>query len=207
VIRINLMAPGTQVASRGWCRHLVVPPEQRAALCGLAMLVATVAGVGTWWWSIDRERRAVEAQLAAAQADIARLQGVARLAEQATAGQRALEARLALVVRLRAAQQAPVALLESIGRSLTDGLWLTELEQTGATVQLDGRAMVFASLTDFIDRLQASGAFTRAINILETSTETASGVSVVRFVIRGEVSALAPLETAEPGVPGSRGGS
>jgi Tfp pilus assembly protein PilN len=206
VIRVNLLAPATEPQARAWRRWLIVPAEQRAALVGLTMLVATAMGVGTSWWSIDRERRAVESSIAGIEATLTRVQEAARLMARTVARERALQERRALIERLRAAQRAPVVLLDTISRSLTEGLWLIELRQTGATVQLDGRAVSLPALTEFIDRLQTSGHFVGTIDILttQTQTETVADVSVVRFSIRGDVASLAPQAGENPGPSGGR---
>lgn len=195
MIRVNLLAPGTEPSPKPWRRWLVVPPEQRAALVGLTLLVATAVGVAGWWWTIDRDRRALDAEIAAAGITMTRLQDAARLVEQATARERDLRERLALIDRLRATQRAPVVLLDTISRALPDGLWLLELRQTGASVQLEGRAVSLSALTDFVDRLQTSGRFVHTIDIVTTSMETLADNSIVRFAIRGDVRA----PVAKPG--------
>ncbi len=202
MIRVNFLAPGAGSRSRAWHRWLVVPPEQRAALAGLTMLAATVVGVGAWWWLIGREQRAIDAQAALAAVAVTRLQETAHRMEQAAERERDLNERLAVAERFRAAQRGPVALLDTISRSLADGLWLTELRQAGTTVQLDGRALSLAAFTDFIGRLQTSGHFARPMDIVATSTETVSEVPVVRFAIRGEVASLAPPPDDGPAIHG-----
>ncbi len=194
MIRVNLLSSGTAAEAGAWRRWLVVPQEQRAALIGLTMLVATAVGVGTWWWSIDRERRRVDAEIAVAEATLTQLKEASRLVELATAREADLRQRLALIDRLRATQRAPVILLDTISKSLAEGLWLMDLKQNGAMVQLEGRAMSLSALTDFIDRLQVSGRFARTIDIVTTSMETVAEQSVVRFAIRGEVTALSGPE-------------
>jgi Tfp pilus assembly protein PilN len=202
VIRINLLAPGTGPQASAWRRWFVVPPEQRAALVGLTMLMVTAVTVAGWWWSIDRERRVLDTEITAAETQMARLQDVARLVEQTAARERDLRERLALIERLRATQRAPVVLLDTISRALPEGLWLLELRQTGAQVQLEGRAVSLSALTDFVDRLQTSGRFVHTIDIVTTSMEALADTSVVRFAIRGEVRA----PVAEPSVKTSKGG-
>ncbi len=66
MIRVNLLSPGSGPAPQSWRRWLVIPQEQRAALMGLAMLMVTAAGAGLWWWSVSREHKAVNAEIAAA---------------------------------------------------------------------------------------------------------------------------------------------
>lgn len=187
MIRINLLAPGTDPEPAVWRRWLIVPPDQRAALFGLAMLVSAAAGAGHWYWSVSRERRAVEIELATAEATMTQFRDVARLIDVAAAREKLLRDRLVLIERLRVAQRAPMMLLDTISRSLADGLWLVELRQTGQAVHLEGRALSYSALTEFINRLQLSGHFVQAIDIVSTSTETIADASIVRFAIQGEI--------------------
>ncbi len=198
MIRVNLLSPGTEAPPKAWRRWLVVPQEQRAALVGLAMLMVTAAGAGLWWWSVSRDHKAVNAEIAAAEVTLTRLKVAAQLMEKATAREKDLRERLGLIDRLRATQRAPVLLLDTISRSLPEGLWLTELKQSGAIVQLEGRAISVSAVTDFLDRLQVSGRFVRPVDIVTTTTETMGDSIVKRFVIRGEVGtpSLAPAGTA-----------
>ncbi|MEO6222510.1 MAG: PilN domain-containing protein [Vicinamibacterales bacterium] len=172
------------------------------------MLMTTAAGAGLWWWSISREHKAVDVEIAAAEVTITRLKEAALLMEKATAREKDLRERLSLIDRLRATQRAPVLLLDTISRSLAEGLWLTELRQTGAIVQLEGRAVSLSSLTEFIDRLQVSGRFVRPVDIVTTTTETIAESTVTRFVIRGEVGpAVVMPAAAVPAKPAPSGSS
>ena len=214
MIRVNLLSPGSGPAPSSWRRWLVVPQEQRAALMGLAMLMVTAAGAGLWWWSVSRELKTVNAEIAAAEVNLTRLKQAAHLMEKASAREKDLRERLGVIDRLRATQRAPVMLLDVISRSLAEGLWLTELRQTGANVQLEGRAISYSALTDFIGQLQVSGRFVRPIDIVNTTTETVADTAVVKFVIRGEAgpavvmpavgnpAAAAPTPAPAAGTPG-----
>jgi Tfp pilus assembly protein PilN len=217
MIRVNLLSPGTDAPTQAWRRWLVIPQEQRAALMGLAMLMTTAAGAGLWWWSVSREHKAVDAEIVVAEANLTRLKKEAALMEKAAAREKDLRERLGLIDRLRATQRAPVMLLDTISRSLAEGLWLTELRQTGAVVLLEGRAISYSALTDFIGRLQMSGRFVRPVDIVTSTTETVAEQVVVRFMLRGEVGPAvvmpavgatgAPAMPAAPAAPPASGGN
>lgn len=211
MIKVNLLAtqPGAAPA-REW-----LPRDQRSALLGLGILVATAAGVGGWWFYLHHQGAVVDSRIAGAEAELARLKDAAKLVDLMTARKNELNERLSLIERLRAAKRAPVALLETVSRSLPEGLWLTEIKQTGPSVQIDGRATSLTAVTDFTERLQTSGYFQKPVEILTTSTEAIDDANVVKFSVKADAvstqppagSAAAPTATATvagltPGHPG-----
>ena len=58
MIRVNLLATAPQV-KRG-----LVPATRRLTIVGLAVLLATFASVGGWWWQLDREAAGLDARIA-----------------------------------------------------------------------------------------------------------------------------------------------
>ncbi len=189
MIRVNLIGGAEGRRASGFSRFLSVPPEQRAALFGVTVIMATAIAVAGYWWSLDQTRRRLDADIAVQDAQLVQLQEASRLVLAAEAREKDLRERVDLIERLRAAQRAPVALLEAVSLSLPDGLWLMELKQTGASVRIEGRAESLTALTDFVDRLQNSGRFVQALDIVTTNMEAIGETSVVRFAIRGDVRA------------------
>lgn len=187
MIRVNLIGGAEARRASGFSRFLSVPPEQRAALFGVSVLMATAIGVAGYWWTLDQSRRRLDAEIAVQDAQLVQLQEASRLVLAAEAREKDLRERVDLIERLRAAQRAPVALLEAVSLSLPDGLWLMELKQTGTSVRIEGRAESLTALTDFVDRLQHSGRFVQALDIVTTNMEAIGEASVVRFAIRGDV--------------------
>src|SRR5690554_3893006 len=116
MIKVNLLATSPGAAPpRVW-----LPPEQKSALMGLAMLVATVLGVGGWWWYLSYSRSSIDRQIVAAEAELVRLREAAKLLEAANARKALLAERLTLIEQLRTSKRAPVLLLETVSRSLPD---------------------------------------------------------------------------------------
>ncbi len=187
MIRVNLLPGAAPRRATGLSRFFTVPAEQRAALFGVTVLMATAVLVAGWWWTRDQERRQIDAVSGAQEATLVQLQEAARLVEAADVRAADLRERVGLIARLRATQRAPVQLLETISDSLPDGLWLLELKQQGASVRMEGRALSLTALTDFVDRLQTSGHFLHTLDIVTTSMEMLAEQSVVRFAVRGDV--------------------
>jgi type IV pilus assembly protein PilN len=201
MIRVNLLAstPGRPV------HRDLVPVEQRGAMLGLTMLLITSLAMGGWWWMVHRDRVATEQSIAADEVEVARLKDIAKLVDRASARRAELAERLSLIDRLRSTKRGPVTLLETISQSLPDGLWLSELKQTGPTVQIEGRAVSLTAITDFAEKLQDSSVFERPVEIVTTTAETLEQTPVVRFIVRAtsvnkgpETAAGTPTTPATP---------
>jgi type IV pilus assembly protein PilN len=196
MIRVNLI--GGQSSGRS----PIIPAASRATLLGMLLLIATLGGVATWWWNVNRQVTALETRIAKSERDLVRLKAAAALVDRAVARKGELVARVALIDRLRTAQKGPVNLLSTISRSLPDGLWLMELTQKGPGVQIEGRATSLTAITDFVERLQASGVFDRPVEIVTTGMEVVEDASVVRFAIKaqaaGTAAAAAAAAAAQP---------
>ena len=208
MIKVNLLAVPCGVArARAW-----VPAAQRPALVAMSMLVMTAAGMGGWWSYQRTQATRLEGRLATAETEIERLKQATNLVARTNARKAELSERLALIDRLRDAKRGPVDLLETLNRSIPDGLWLLEVKQGGAAVQVDGRALSLSAVTDFAQHLQNSGLFRHPVEILTTSTEMIDETNVVRFSVKAEAvrpavptaavaTAAAPVSPT-PGVKG-----
>jgi type IV pilus assembly protein PilN len=194
VIKVNLLAanPGTQ-APRIW-----IPREQRSAFMGLGLLLLAALGSGGWWYYLRTDHARVEASMRRQERELVRLKEAATLVQKVSARKTELTERLNLIERLRSAKREPVSLLETISRSLPEGLWLLEMKQTGVIVNIEGRAMSLSSLTDFAERIQNSGLFKHPVEIVTTATEAVEDTDVVRFAIKAEAITAIPPEPVEP---------
>lgn len=201
MIRVNLLAAASGPApAREW-----LPKEQRSAILGLAILLGTAAMVGSYWWFLSSQRAGVEDRIVQAETDLARLKQASDLVNAANERKAELTERLTLIERLRAAKRGPVTLLETISGSIPEGLWLLELKQTGANVEIDGRAMSLTSVTDFAERMQNSGQFQRPVEILTTTSEVVEETGVVRFKLRAEaVAPTLPSSTVNASAPSTQ---
>lgn len=206
MIRVNLLGKGPgAIQPKAW-----VPAEQRSALVGLGMLLVTGLVVGSWWYYLNYQRAAAEDGILKAETRIAQLKDAMKLLEASRQQKAELEERLALIDRLRAAKHAPVRMLHLLNASVPDGLWLLEIKQTAASVQIEGRAMSPSSVTDFALSLQNAGFFKMPVEIVTTLMETVEETSVYRFVLKAEpavgnpaaakTTAVTPPPAGRPGV-------
>ncbi len=199
MIRVNLLSTGPGAAPpREW-----LPREQRASAIGLVLLLVTALGTAGYWWHLTSQRTRTDQAIADAEGTLAKLKNAAMLLDRANARKAELSERLGLIDRLRAAKRAPVSLLETVSLSVPEGLWLLEIKQVGAFVQIEGRATSLTSVTDFTQRMQNSGLFKPPVEILTTTTELVEEVSVVRFAIKAEAAPAAPAPLPAVTAPAS----
>jgi type IV pilus assembly protein PilN len=192
MIKVNLLSTTPGVAPpKEW-----LPKEQRSALMGLGMLFVTAVGVGGYWWYLKREHNSIDTKIATAEAELVRLKEASTLVDRATTRKAELAERLALIERLRADKNGPVTLLETVSYSTTEGLWLTEIKQTGAFFQIDGRALSMTSITDFAGQLQNSGIFKGPVEILSAANELVDEHAVVKFSLKAESLKMQPPPAA-----------
>lgn len=203
MIKVNLLATSPGAAPpREW-----FPREQRAALAGFALLFVTAGTLAGWWVYLDRTRSSINTRITADSAELNQLKDAAKLVDEATARRTELAERLGLIDRLQAAKRIPVSLLETVSKSVPDGLWLLDLSQKGDSITVDGRAMSITAVTDFAEHLQNSGMFEHPVDIT-TSTDTVDAESVVHFQVKASTvshdsvdapeDAPAPKTTAKP---------
>lgn len=183
MIRINLLATHEKAKKKAAAFGTV--GQKLTIGCSLILILAALF-VGWRYWALSRESNRVDAEIAAAQQESARLHTIIAQVQQFEQRKAQLQQRVTLIEQLRKGQTGPVHMLDQISRSLPPMLWLTELKQVGDAVLIDGRSTTITGLSDFVANLEASGYFKRSIEIVSTSTETItqSPGELVKFQIK-----------------------
>ena len=91
------------------------------------------------------------------------------------------DSKLNVIVELKASQTGPVMLLDQVSRSLTDGLWMTELELEEGEVRMQGASLSEASVADFVNNLERSEYFAdvRLRTLLDTGEQSNFQITLV----------------------------
>ena len=200
MIRINLLGVERQKARKPYAFD---PGAQMTVACSL-ILVGALSGVGWWYWSLTSESAQVDQEIAVAQRDAARLQSILAEVKQFEQRQSMLTQRVGLIEQLRRGQSVPVQLLDHVSRSLPDTLWLTNLEEAGASVTIEGRTTTLIALSDFVANLGSNVMLKKPIEIVNSQVESASdskvSTDVIRFTVKGTLAEAGPTSSA----PGAR---
>ncbi len=192
MIKINLIGkerpePGRAAAEK----------QNRTALFFSLIVVATVAGLASWYMSLDRQIADLEKRKEEAIAEKQRLEAVIKEVEGYEVQKKALETKVQVIDDLKKNQTGPVHMLDEISKNLPDFLWLERLTQsTGSQIRLEGKATSYNAIADFITNLDRSGYFT-SIGIVNTG-RVAEGKELYSYQIQ---ATFRPV----PVLPGSGG--
>jgi type IV pilus assembly protein PilN len=212
MIRINLLGGERQTKKKA----LSFDIGQRLTLACSLILVLTAAGVGYWYYSLQQRSAQLDADIARAQQEQARLQSIIREVNSFEQQRAALQQRVALIEQLRSGQSIPVQLLDMVSKSVPDMLWLTDLEQKGNDVTIQGQSTTLISLSDFVGNLGTSNVLQKPIEIVDSTVESVTAgpqaapapgqappaVDLIKFTVK---ATLAPPPKATP-VAGARAG-
>lgn len=154
-------------------------------LCSL-ILIGAVLYVGYSWWSLYQQGQQLEMSLAQAKEEEQKLQAVLKQYEAFEARKKQLEERVKLIEDLRRDQAKAVHLLDKVSTSVPDRLWLTDMKQTGDTIQMDGQTATLTALADFIGNLENTGYFKRPVEIISSSEDKVKEMELIKFQMKAE---------------------
>jgi type IV pilus assembly protein PilN len=187
MIRINLLPQ-----EKGKAKRRTEPAggdvSQKITVASTLILVLAGLGVAWWYWSLHKESARLAEDVAAAQQETVRLRAIIVEVQRYERRRTQLQERVTLIEQLRKGQSAPVHMLDELSRSLPDSLWLTEVEQKGSELTIEGRCSALTFLSDFVTNLEQSGWFKKPVEIVDSQVERTSGadVDLIRFTIKAQ---------------------
>lgn len=177
MIRINL-AP-TLARRRGF--RLSLPSFNLGMVFGLVYLVAAL-GVGAYWWSLSAAESRLTAEVAGASKELATLKETigagAKIKDQAAN----LRKQVGVIEELTKNQTRPIRLFDAFVDMVPRDLWITGLEERGATLRVAGSAYTAATVADFMSNLRTSGKF-KDVDLLVSRQDLTKTPSPVIFEI------------------------
>ena len=176
MIKINLLAGTEKVKAR----VAKAPRFEGVGTLGQNVLMAGVVilallFIGWRWYSLESESRMLRAEIAKAQVEKQRLQAIIKKGEEYKAKKELLERKIALITQLKRNQSGPVHLLDEISKQLPDFLWLDSMNESGATVVIQGKATTYNAVSNFYNNLTGSRYFNNVV--LGTITAIPVGVT------------------------------
>lgn len=185
MIRINLLSVEKPIAATASGPKFSLNISEKAGPIAALFVLAGCSGyIALDYLRLQQQDAALHQELIAARAEKARLQPVLREIERFETQKRDLQQRVNLIEELRQNQVGPVHMLDQISRSLPDRLWLLNMKQTGSDVTLDGKTSTLSSLADFVANLEASGYFTKPVEITNSEEEKAGDTDLIKFTVK-----------------------
>jgi Tfp pilus assembly protein PilN len=175
MIKINLLENSKGKNKRGGAGGGAAMPSMEMGDMGspklkvlVVLLVAGALNCG-YWYRLDRQSKTIATQMQAAEQKNRELSDVkARYLERQRQADN-YKRRVDVIDSLRAGQSGPVNLLAMLGQTVndTEAVWLSKMDDTGATVSLEGTALSTDAVANLIANLQKTGFFS-SVEIKET---------------------------------------
>src|SRR3954463_275052 len=165
MIRINLLGiPRQKKGKRGAAAAAVpdMPGEGPGAL--IFIVAGLILGLGLFYYlynDANKTQVKLAEDITAANNEGTRLSGVKVKYEQRKKEADAFEKRVKVIDQLRDAQTGPVKLLNTVGDSVnnTDAVWLSEMTESGTSLNIDGTALSTIAVANLITTLKHTGYF------------------------------------------------
>ena len=207
MIRINLLqverTSGKAAKSRA-AMNFGLTNAKVSLVCSL-IFIGAVLYVGYTWWSLDHQGQQLEMELAQAKEEEQKLQAVLRQYEAFEARKKQLEQRVKLIEDLRRDQAKAVHLLDKVSTSVPDRLWLTDMKQTGDSIQMDGQTSTLTALADFIGNLENTGYFKRPVEIISSTEEKVNAMELIKFQMKADFLIPGSEDKVAQAVPVAQG--
>ncbi len=191
MIRINLLGGAKPKGKKG--PAISMPSFEVGELGGPLVQVAAVLLIvgalnGGYWYKLDREKKTIEAQTRIAEQKNRELADIkARYMERQKQAD-AYKRRVDVIDQLRNNQTGPVNLLAMIGDTVngTEAVWLSSMQDQGASVAIDGMALSSDAVANLISNLQKTGFF-KNIEIKESyQDESVKDMQAFQFTLTCE---------------------
>ena len=195
MIRINLLETAKGKNKRAGGSSAPALPTMEMGDMGspkLKILVVVVM-VGLlnfgYWYRLDKQAQSIAKQMQAAEVKNRELNDVkVRYMERQTQANN-YKRRVDVIDQLRAAQSGgPVTLLAMLGETVngTEAVWLKKMDDTGASVNLEGTALSADAVANLIANLQKTGFF-KTVEMKETyQDETIKDMQAFQFTLTCE---------------------
>jgi Tfp pilus assembly protein PilN len=179
MIKINLLENSKGKSKRGGGGGPAMPTMEMGDLGSpklkvlVVLLAAGLLNFG-YWYRLDRQGKTIAAQMQAAEQKNRELSDVkARFLERQKQANN-YKRRVDVIDSLRAGQAGPVNLLAMLGQTVngTEAVWLSKMDDQGASVSLEGTALSTDAVASLIANLQKTGFF-KNVEIKETFQDDA----------------------------------
>lgn len=125
----------------------------------VGLLVLGLGAVGFTYWRLSSTLNGIRAEIADNQREFERLKPIIAEVEAFKKNNAELKHKIDVIEKLKADQYGPVRIMDEVSKALPDLLWLSDLNLSGTTITLRGKALNENAVANFISNLDASPYF------------------------------------------------
>jgi len=218
MIRVNLLGTKEAPAAGGTVVDYGPAGGERSESKGIVVAVAILglavaAIVVQWlsmtrqlsqWLSMTRQLSQLDEEINQLTAEKNRLAPIILEVQKYQAKLAELEEKEKLIERLKSEREGPVRMLDALSSELPDFVWLTQLQQRGPQVTIDGMAASYVSIADYIRKLEDNEWF-HNVELIDAKVDQKQEQEFTQFQLRTEiVSPNAPPPPAGAAPAGAR---
>ena len=199
MIRVNLL--GTKEPAGG---GTYVEPgvgggeasEKKGVVVAIAVMGLAIAAIVFQYIAATRAIADLDQEINSLTQEKARLAPIIAQVEDYKRKLAELEEKERLIERLKSEREGPVRMLDSLSAELPDFVWLTELQQRGNVVTIDGMAASYVSIADYINKLEDSDWF-QNVELVDARVEPRQEQEFTEFQLRTQL--IAPTAPGQEG--------
>ncbi|MCD6452341.1 MAG: PilN domain-containing protein [Acidobacteria bacterium] len=172
MIKINLLREELEPQKK----PAVEVSQQRRNLLFVLLVVGAVAFLGYRWFTLNSRLNEMNRRINLAQREKANLATIIEEVHRYDQRRKELERKLNLILQLQKNRTGPVELLKEVAYLLPPQLWFTSLIQRGNAVTIEGDAISYNAIADFLKNLDSSPYVAKgSVDLLE-AVEAAGGI-------------------------------
>lgn len=186
MIRINLLS------DREAIRKETTRQQVSIFILMICLVLVILAGIQIYQY---RQKKDLEERIQYVQEELKELQKKVGEVEKYKEAKQELETKLQIIERLEKGKMLVVQLLDRIGETIPEKMWLNELGLKANNLSLEGYAVDNETIAGFMKQLERTKSF-QTVELVLSEKKEVEGVGMKHFSL---VAALAPTKTEEAG--------
>lgn len=183
MIKINLLPEKKKKKARVAIPKIAIPKITIPSVPILPMAVVsviTLVVLGFLWFSIENKISVRNAEKKTKEKTLSELKAKVKEVEYYERDNKNFEEKTNIIEQLRKAQSGPVRLLDEISTGIPERVWLSSLNESGGTINIEGLAFSNSDIVLFVNNLKDSKYLTDVF-LIESRQTSQEKLSVFQF--------------------------
>lgn len=183
MIKINLLPEKKKKKARVAIPKIAIPKITIPSVPTLPMAVVsviTLVVLGFLWFSIEKKISVRNAEKKTKEKTLSELKAKVKEVEYYERDNKNFEEKTNIIEQLRKAQSGPVRLLDEISTGIPERVWLSSLNESGGTINIEGLAFSNSDIVLFVNNLKDSKYLTDVF-LIESRQTSQEKLSVFQF--------------------------